>query len=128
MRMVATVLAGLTLSVILLAAAGIYSLMSFTVSQRRKEIGIRTALGADASHILLSIFSRALVQLAIGAVIGASIASTLEVLTDGGLMNGNAEIVVPIVAVVVILVGLLAAAGPARSGLRVHPTDALRQE
>ena len=48
------------LSVITLSAAGIYSLMSFTVARRRREIGIRAALGADRHHLLLGIFSRVL--------------------------------------------------------------------
>jgi len=124
MRLVAGVLA----SVMLLASAGIYSLMSFTVAQRRKEIGIRTALGADPAHILRAIFGRALWQMAAGAALGIVIAVLLEYATDGGLMKGNGGIVLPIITVVMLGVGLLAAAGPARAGLRVHPTEALRQE
>ena len=46
-------------TVLLLSAAGIYAMMSFTVSQRRKEIGIRAAMGADAGQLLRSIFTRA---------------------------------------------------------------------
>ena len=128
MRLIAAVLAALTVSVITLSAAGIYSMMSFTVSQRRKEIGIRTALGADPGQILRSIFARAFKQLTIGAVVGVVIAALLELATDGGLMQGHGEIVLPIVACVMVTVGLLAAAGPARRGLRVAPTEALRQD
>jgi ABC-type lipoprotein release transport system permease subunit len=54
------------LTALLLSAAGIYAMMSFTVSQRRKEIGIRAALGADAGQLLRSIFARAALQLAAG--------------------------------------------------------------
>ena len=57
-RMEAAVFVAVTLSVLLLSSAGIYALMSFTVSQRRKEIGIRMALGADRTRIVASIFSR----------------------------------------------------------------------
>jgi len=128
MRLIAAVLGVLTLSIVLLSAAGIYSMMSFTVSQRRKEIGIRTALGADPAQILRSIFSRAFVQLTMGAVLGVAVAALLEFATEGGLMQGHGAIVLPIVAVVLVAVGLLAAAGPARRGLRVQPTEALRQE
>ena len=68
-RLVAAALAVVTLSVVLLSAAGIYSMMSFTVTQRRREIGIRAALGANPHRILASIFSRALGQLAVGATL-----------------------------------------------------------
>ena len=84
--MTRTVAAGLvlvTLSVLVLSAAGIYALMSFTVARRRKEIGIRTALGADPTRILRSIFSRALGQLAIGALLGVVTASMLGFLRTG---------------------------------------------
>ena len=128
MRLIAAVLGALTLSIVMLSAAGIYSMMSFTVSQRRKEIGIRTALGADPRQILRGIFSRAFTQLTIGAVLGVVVAALLEVATEGGLMQGNGAVVLPLVAVLMIAVGLLAAAGPARRGLRVQPTEALRQE
>ena len=128
MRLIAAVLAALTLSIVMLSAAGIYSMMSFTVSQRRKEIGIRTALGADPARILRSIFSRAFTQLTIGAGLGVAVAALLEMATEGGLMQGHGTVILPIIAVVMVAVGLLAAAGPARRGLRVQPTEALRQE
>ena len=128
LRIVAAALVVLTLSVLLLSSAGIYALMSFTVAQRRKEIGIRAALGADPGQIFRSIFSRALWQMAAGAVVGVAVAALLEAATDGGLMSGNGTVVLPIVAALVMTVGLLATIGPARRGLRVHPTEALRAE
>ena len=128
MRLVAAVLVALTLSVLLLASAGVYSMMSFTVAQRRKEIGIRTALGADARQILRSIFSRVLWQLSLGAALGVVVAMLLEFATNGGLMKGHGALVLPMIAVIMMLVGLAATIGPARNGLRVQPTDALRQE
>jgi ABC-type antimicrobial peptide transport system permease subunit len=128
MRLVAAGLALVTLSVLVLSAAGIYALMSFIVARRRKEIGIRTALGADPIRILRSIFSRALGQLAVGAAVGVVAASLLDNLTEGELMRGNAAIVLPIVAAVMTLVGLTAAIGPARRGLRIPPTEALRDQ
>ena len=66
MRLVATALMLVIVSVLLLSAAGVYALMSFTVSQRRKEIGIRALRGADPQRILRSIFARAAVQLGCG--------------------------------------------------------------
>jgi putative ABC transport system permease protein len=128
MRLLAGLLLTVTISVVLLAAAGVYAMMSFAVSQRRKEIGIRAALGADARHILRSIFSRALGQLAIGAGIGLVAAVLLEVLMEGETLRGNGAVVLPLVMAFTLVVGLLAALGPARRGLRIQPTEALRDE
>lgn len=55
-------------------------------------------------------------------------AALLEFATDGGLMQGHGSLVLPIVARLMMLVGIAAAIGPARNSLRVQPTDALRQE
>jgi putative ABC transport system permease protein len=127
-RMEAGVLAAVTLSVLLLSSAGIYALMSITVSQRRKEIGIRTALGADPKRIVASIFSRALGQLAIGAGLGMAAAIALERASGDGLMRGNAATVLPAVTLLMMSVGFLSALGPARRCLRIEPTEALREQ
>ncbi len=60
-----------TASVLFLSAAGIYALMSFTVAQRTREIGIRTALGAHPRAILLDVFGRAIRQLGLGLLVGS---------------------------------------------------------
>jgi putative ABC transport system permease protein len=128
LRMVAAVLVGLTAAVLLLSSAGVYAMMSFTIAQRRREIGIRTALGADQRQILAGIFSRALAQLAAGALIGVLAAILLEAASEGDLLQGHGPIVLPAVAAFMMVVGLLAALGPARRGLRIQPTEALREQ
>jgi putative ABC transport system permease protein len=127
-QMAALALGLVALSVLLLSAAGIYALMSFTVAQRRREIGIRAALGAGPRRLLGSIFSRVLGQLAVGIAVGMVAAALLERLTEGGLMGGKGAILLPLVAALMMAVGLLAALGPARRGLRVQPTEALREQ
>ena len=124
----ALVIALITGSVLLLSAAGIHALMSFTVNQRRREIGIRSALGASARGVLTSILARALWQLALGVGVGLTMAIGLDVAAGGVLMDGTGLLVVPATAAFMVIVGLLAAAGPARRGLRVQPTEALRSE
>jgi predicted permease len=127
-RMMALAVIAGTASVLLLSAAGIYAMMSFTVSRRRREIGIRAALGADARHVVMGIFGRAGAQLGAGIAAGVAIASAFEWLGPGGTMGDKAPIILPGVVALMFTVGLLAAVGPARRGLAVQPTEALREE
>jgi predicted permease len=120
-------LAVVTLSVLLLSAAGLYALMSFTVNQRRREIGIRSALGAQPRRLLGGIFKRAAGQVGVGAAVGILAAVFFDFyLPVEELGAWNVPAVVPAAAALMIVVGLLSAVGPARRGLRVDPTEALR--
>jgi predicted permease len=113
---------------LLLSAAGIYAMMSFTVSQRRKEIGIRAALGADAVQLLRDIFTKAALQLAAGVAVGLVMALMIDRASDGELLGSFGRALVPVTAVVMTIVGLFATIGPARRSLRIQPTEALRAE
>jgi hypothetical protein len=115
-------------SVLLLSAAGIYAMMSFTVAQRRREIGIRAALGADGRQLLRSIFAKAALQLAAGVVAGIVLAVMADRASDGELLGLFGRALLPVTAVVMTSVGLLATIGPARRSLRIQPTEALRAE
>ncbi|HEV2130048.1 MAG TPA: FtsX-like permease family protein, partial [Longimicrobiaceae bacterium] len=127
-RLVALVVGLVLLSVFLLSAAGIYALMSFTVTRRRREIGIRSALGAHPRRLLASIFSRAAGQLAIGAVVGLGVAALLDRFSGGEFTGGAGAVVLPAVVAIMLAVGLVAALGPARRALRIQPMEALREE
>jgi len=127
-RMTAAAFVSITLAVLMLSSTGVYSLMSFTVSQRRKEIGIRLALGADSKRIVASIFSRALLQLAAGAAFGATLVILFEKGSGGVIMRGKAPVVLPAVALIMVVVGFVAVLGPARRSLRIEPTEALREQ
>jgi hypothetical protein len=70
------------MSVILLSAAGIYALMSFTVAQRAREIAIRAALGAGPRRLLLGIFGRAARQLGLGLIAGSMLSALVFMNTD----------------------------------------------
>lgn len=96
--------------------------MSFTVAQRTREIAIR--LGAAPRLLLFGIFGRATRQLALGLAAGSLLAAGIfeSVEVDFGRAAG----LVLIVSALMVAVGLLAASGPARRGLRIEPGDALR--
>ena len=123
-----TILGVVTLSVLLLSAAGIYALMSFTVNRRRREIGIRAALGAPPGRLLTAVFRRALRQLGIGAAIGILAAyllrRSLPIVQFGGWEIPG---VVPAAALLMVAIGLAAALGPSRRGLRIDPLKELRE-
>lgn len=107
--------------VLLLSATGIHSLMSFTVTRRTREIGIRTALGARPGRILAGIFSRAALQIGAGILAGSVLAMLW------GL--GTREVLLLLAADAVMLtVGLAACLVPLRRALRIDPTEALRAD
>jgi ABC-type antimicrobial peptide transport system permease subunit len=120
--------ASMMMSVLLLSAAGIYALMSFTVTKRRREIGIRSALGAQPRRVLASIFARAGAQICAGIVFGLIGTLALERITAKGAVRDGNPFALLLVAALMTAVGLLAAIGPARRGLAVQPTEALREE
>jgi putative ABC transport system permease protein len=115
-----------TASVLLLSAAGIYALMSFTVSQRTREIGIRTALGAHPRRVLVDIFARAIRQLALGVLVGTVVSAAAFAAIGLGLASATPLLLA--VAAAMSIVGLLAALGPARRALRIPASEALRAD
>ena len=128
-RMVAIAFGVVTLSVLLLAAAGVYALMSFTIAQRQREIGVRVALGANPRRLLTGIFSRAFFQVSAGVAIGFVLSLGLfEDFSNTRVTSSHGAAVMSAVAAVMLAVGLLAAIGPARRGLRINPTEALKAE
>jgi predicted permease len=125
----ALTIGAITGSVLLLSAAGLYALMAFTVAQRRREIGIRSALGAQPGQLVAAVFRRAFWQIGAGSAAGMLAAYlagryvTIEQI--GGLPIPG---ILPGASVFMLLVGVLAALGPVRRGLRIDPTEALRRE
>ncbi len=125
-RLISWALAMLTLSVLLLSAGGIYALMSFTVAQRTREIGIRTALGGNPRRILAGIFGRVLRQISLGVLVGSVLSAA--VFTSANLSRLSALVLLLTVAAVVLVVGVVAAIGPARRSLRMPAMEALRTD
>ncbi|MDP1570562.1 MAG: ABC transporter permease [Vicinamibacterales bacterium] len=123
-------LTGIGLVALFLACAGVYALMSFTVSRRTMEIGIRLALGAGPRRVVFGTFARALAQVAAGVVVGSVPAMLLvanlapEVSTRDGAQV--ALIAGPLVALAVAGITALACVPPVRRALRIQPTEALK--
>ena len=117
-----------TLSVLLLSAAGIYALISFTITKRRREIGIRAALGAGPRQVIGSVLARAMGQIAVGIVIGVGIAGVLDRSMNGGITGGRGIYLLSGVAALMAAVGCAASIGPARRALGIQPTEALKAE
>jgi putative ABC transport system permease protein len=113
---------GLAAIVLMLSVAGIYALMSFTVSRRTREIAIRTSVGARPGRIIAIIFGRAFMQLALGVALGSLIA--VPALRDGVASDGPRALL--IVVTVLLVAGLGACLLPVRRALRIQPADAIK--
>jgi hypothetical protein len=118
---------GLSGVALILALAGIYSVMSFTVARRTREIGIRAALGAGARRVVLEILARPLRQVAAGVVAGAWLVALLLRAADGALSLWEAGLVIAYAAVM-LAVCLIACVVPTWRALRVHPAHAVRED
>jgi ABC-type antimicrobial peptide transport system permease subunit len=116
--------------ILLVSVAGVYTLLSFTVMLRRREIGIRAALGAQPVRLFAGIFGSVLIPVSAGAAAGGLVALFLNFFLSAVFVAnmGRRPLpwMLPSAAVFVIVIGLLVLAGPARRAIRVHPTEALR--
>lgn len=126
-RLIAFVLVLVAFIALLLSTVGTYSLISFTVSQRTREIGIRIALGADPRRILITIFSRTFTQLATGVVAGGAVAALLLFAGLGDQMSREGPGLLLMVSAVMLGVGLLACVAPARRVLRIQPSQVVSE-
>jgi hypothetical protein len=120
----------LVLAIVLLSAAGVYSMMSFLVAQRTREIGIRIALGAKPTRVIRDVFSRALRQVGAGTALGLGVGFAASdgpfALSDGIFRHGPGLMMA--VAALVLATGVIACGIPLGRALRIQPTEALRAE
>jgi predicted permease len=124
------VFGALGLVALLLAAAGLYGVLAFSVAQRTREIGIRRAIGAGATAIMRTVGQQLIWQLGLGLGIGLLLAWPWSgLMADSGLHTRahDMAVFVPVVLVVVVIT-LLAGLLPLIRALRVDPLVALRYE
>lgn len=122
-----SVFAGLGLALVLI---GVYSVLSYSVSQRTREIGVRMALGAGAGQVRRMVLKSGLRWLLVGIVIGVPASVGLAKLLASriwGLKSAD-PLTLAAVAAVLVAVGLAACYFPARRATRVDPIEALRYE
>jgi putative ABC transport system permease protein len=119
--------AGLALA---LAAVGIYGVMSYAVSQRTREIGIRLALGAEARDIFKLVIGQGMLMALLGVAIGVIAALAVTQLMSSQLfgVGANDPITFTVIALLLSLIALLACYIPARRAVKVDPMVALRYE
>ena len=113
-----------------IAAIGLYGVMSYLVSRRRNEIGIRMALGADRTAVVKMIFRESAVLLALGMVVGAALAVAAGRAASAllyGLTAADPATMAQAVAVL-LMVAALATYVPAARAARIDPMRALREE
>ena len=121
---------------LLLSLAGIYSVMSFTVARRQREIGVRVALGASSGRVASAIFRQPLTQVGVGLTAGSVIAALLAAVEFAQLEGGTPTpgavaaggLLLAGYAALMVAVCLLACVVPTLRALRVQPTEALRAE
>jgi putative ABC transport system permease protein len=118
---------------IALATSGLYAMLSLSVSERTREIGIRAALGASRLGLLATILKRSLVQIGLGAVIGLPIAARFVFeLTGtpdgGGSVSRSMAVALGLATGIVLLVGLSSCLVPTRRILAIEASEAMHAD
>jgi predicted permease len=130
LRLAGTLFTGFGVLALIIAMIGVYGVLSYAVSRRTREIGIRIALGAPATRVALMIGSQGLLLVALGAVAGVAVAP-LAVRPLGGLLFGVGATDPAGIAIVLATLGVVSAFAallPAVRASRVDPLTALREE
>ena len=129
-RFAMTVLVTFAVLALALAAIGLHGVLSYGVSQRRRELGVRAALGAGRRDIVSLVLREGLIVTAIGLAIGVGAAAALTRLMQGVLFGIAPNDTVSFTAAPMLLLGVatLASFLPAHRAARADPAEALREE
>jgi len=123
-------LVGLAASALLLAAVGIYGVVSYSVVQRSGEIGVRMALGADAGATRTLVIGKSMSVVAVGVALGLAATLAMSQVVAGLLygVSPNDPLTLLVGAVVLLAIAAFAAAVPAARATRIDPAVVLRNE
>jgi predicted permease len=129
-RMISILASAFALLATVLAGIGLYGVLSYSVTQRTREIGVRMALGADAPHVRRLVMKQVGVMLLVGGGIGVAAALALGRAARSLLFELQGHDPAAVAAAVVLLAGVAFAAGflPARRAAMVNPMNALRYD
>ncbi|HEX6598222.1 MAG TPA: ABC transporter permease [Gemmatimonadaceae bacterium] len=129
-RMISTLASAFALLATLLAGIGLYGVLSYSVTQRTREIGVRMALGADAPHVRRLVMKQVGVMVLVGGGIGVAAAIALGRAAKSLLFELQGHDPAAVAAAVVLLAAVAFAAGflPARRAAMVNPMNALRYD
>jgi putative ABC transport system permease protein len=127
-QLTGSVITAFAVSALLLAAIGLYGLISYSVVQRRQELGVRAAIGARPRDLMQLVLGQSLRVTVTGIVWGAAAALAVSRLLSAQLfgVDGRDPRVYAAVALLILVVTLLASALPTLRASRVNPLDALR--
>jgi putative ABC transport system permease protein len=129
-RLLAMLALFFTVVAVMLAGVGLYGVLEYSVTQLRRDIGIRLALGAGTAHIARRVALRSLLMIGIGAVAGLALSLQLSPYAETMLfgVKSTEAYLLALPAVIVLVVALLAAAVPVARASRTDPVVALRAE
>jgi putative ABC transport system permease protein len=131
-RVFGTMFAIFAFIALMLSAIGLYAVTAYSVTQRTREIGVRTALGAESSQVMWLFMRRSFFHLAIGLTIGIAgafgvgrIFESTELLVQ---TTGRDPLIITLIAAILAVVALAASVWPARAATQIDPLVALRHE
>ncbi len=129
-RFFLTLMAIFAVCALLLAAIGLYGVLSYSVSQRMREMGIRVALGAAASDVRLMVLRHGLALALVGSLVGAATALAASRVMESLLFETSPTDILVLLATATVLLSaaLIASYLPARRATRVNPVEVLRAE
>ena len=128
-RVLSLLFSGLSMIALALSAAGLYGLLSFQSEQRKTEVGLRMALGANTLDVLRALFARSFLLVLLGVICGSLLAifpaqTLASIVSDEGARWSSMLVVLALFSITT----LIAAIKPALRAMRVSPQEALRGE